>query len=160
MILDKMTQQEYLQWLFETIKKYNGITEQQILSSTRKKEVAEARHVLVYMMRLKTDIGLQDLCLLTGRTNHTTAMHSQKVVKDALDTNYRPIVNLVEYLNDPKVQVVSNIKKQVAEDIWNEIKTIFAKYDIPYGNQTSEEIRNEVQPTKAHTGASYQVSHR
>ena len=78
---------EYLQKL---VAEHFSLTDDLIMSNSRRKEVAIARHIAMYLCKKLTDSSLKTIGLHFGGRDHSTVIHSLKNVEN-------------KYLKDPKL---------------------------------------------------------
>lgn len=70
-----------------------GISFEKIASNTREKEVSDARHILVYLVRANSTITSKEMGALINR-DHATVLHSEKVISAAFIGNKQLLVKL------------------------------------------------------------------
>jgi len=70
-----------------------GISFEKIQSNTREKEVVEARHILVYLVRANSTITSKEMGALINR-DHATVLNSEKVISAAFVGNKQLLVKL------------------------------------------------------------------
>jgi hypothetical protein len=63
-----------------------GITRQEITSKSRKRTLVDARHILIWLIKDKSDLTLSAMGRLFKR-NHTTIIFSVKKINNLLETN-------------------------------------------------------------------------
>ncbi|MGQ9813544.1 MAG: chromosomal replication initiator protein DnaA [Candidatus Roseilinea sp.] len=90
--------------VIETVARYYNISVQEIVSSSRSKELVQPRQVAMYLVRQETDASLPEIGALLGGRDHTTVMHGVERVKERLETEdqlRRDVMTLREqlYLN-------------------------------------------------------------
>ncbi|MGQ9903806.1 MAG: chromosomal replication initiator protein DnaA [Anaerolineae bacterium] len=90
--------------VIETVARYYNISVQEIVSSSRSKELVQPRQVAMYLVRQETDASLPEIGALLGGRDHTTVMHGVERVKERLETEdqlRRDVITLREqlYLN-------------------------------------------------------------
>lgn len=90
--IDLLDEQK-LEQLFCVIEEITGISKLQIMSSSRKSNIREARQIFHYIGRNLTQMSLQAIGILT-LNDHATVNHSFKTVLKDMETNYK-IANLV-----------------------------------------------------------------
>ncbi|MCQ2369509.1 MAG: chromosomal replication initiator protein DnaA [Paludibacteraceae bacterium] len=66
---------------------YYGVTLDNLLSESRKREIVQARQVAMYFAKLKTKDSLTTIGLTIGKRNHATVLHACKTVQDLMDTD-------------------------------------------------------------------------
>ncbi len=62
-----------------------NVPEKMLLSKSRKKEVAQARQVAMYIAKKMTDKPLAEIGLNLGNRNHATVLHAIKTVNDQME---------------------------------------------------------------------------
>lgn len=67
--------------------KFYSISEDSILSKTRVREVANARHITMYLSKQFTKRSLSEIGRVVGGRNHATVLHSCSVVGDLMETD-------------------------------------------------------------------------
>ena len=70
-----------------------GISFEKIQSNTREKDVVEARHILVYLVRANSTITSKEMGALINR-DHATVLNSEKVISAAFVGNKQLLVKL------------------------------------------------------------------
>ena len=75
--------------IFATVYRHFGVKKEDILSEKRNKDIANARHVVVYLIRHITDMSYPGIAKLLEKKNHTTCISSfqlveKKIAADAL----------------------------------------------------------------------------
>ena len=80
--------------ILSTVSKRNGITVEDITSKKKTDNIANARHVAIYIMRSLTDMSLKDIGKIFGR-DHSTVLSSLNKVETNIKTknNYERDVN-------------------------------------------------------------------
>ncbi len=66
---------------------YYGVSLDNLLSESRKREIVQARQVAMYFAKLKTKDSLTTIGLTIGKRNHATVLHACKTVQDLIDTD-------------------------------------------------------------------------
>ena len=67
--------------VFTAIKRHYNVTKEEILSENRKKEIAMARHMTVYIIRRLTEMSFPNLAKILNRKNHTTCINSYQLME-------------------------------------------------------------------------------
>lgn len=86
----------------ETINKevcrYFGLTSDLFMSSSRKREISQARQIAMYLGRQYTEYSLTEIGASLGGKTHATVLHSCKTVRDLMDTDstFRTYVHDIE----------------------------------------------------------------
>lgn len=78
----------FAQQIIKTVCRYQGISEEQINTRTRKKEIVYARHLAIYLIRQHTKMGLKDIGMQFGdlMLDHTTIIHSINTLNNWIET--------------------------------------------------------------------------
>lgn len=66
---------------------FYGVSLDNLLSETRKREIVQARQVAMYFAKLKTKDSLSTIGTTIGKRNHATVLHACKTVQDLIDTD-------------------------------------------------------------------------
>jgi chromosomal replication initiator protein len=88
----------------EIVAKFYNISVQELVSSSRSKELVQPRQVAMYLVRQETDASLPEIGALLGGRDHTTVIHGVERVKDRLESEdqlRRDVMSIREqlYLN-------------------------------------------------------------
>ena len=77
---------------------YYGINKQQIISSNRTKNIANARHIAIYLCRKLLDSSYKEIGDEFGKRDHTTVMASCEKVEKLIKTEplYLKVINEIE----------------------------------------------------------------
>jgi len=67
------------------VAEHYNLPEKAILSANRSKEIANARHIAIYLTKELTDSSLTEIGFKMGRRTHATVLHSIALVKDRLE---------------------------------------------------------------------------
>ena len=101
-IIDNIVPAERLELTVEAIEKkvaeYFGVEVELIHSKTRKREVAQARQVIMYLCRVLTKLSLSTIGASIGGRDHATVLHSCNAVSDLMETDKRFKQNVNELL--------------------------------------------------------------
>ena len=83
---------------------YFKIDNEQFLSSSRKRELVQARQISMYLSRNYTKNSLAVIGLQTGKRDHATVLHAYNTVCDLIDTDryFRKYVGDIEKQLQPK----------------------------------------------------------
>jgi chromosomal replication initiator protein len=73
--------------IFEIVGKDYGLTKEQIISRSRKRECVESRHLIAYILKRKTRLSLAKIGEMVGGKDHTTIIHSVKTFENIFDTD-------------------------------------------------------------------------
>ncbi len=72
--------------IFATVYKKYGITKEDLIGKNRSREIAQARHVTIYLIRKITEMSLPNIGKLFNR-DHTTALASCEAIEKKLKTD-------------------------------------------------------------------------
>lgn len=61
-----------------------GLSRDDIIGPSRRGEISEARHIVAHLLYTNTDLSLNSLAKLLGRTNHTTVLNSLDRVRERM----------------------------------------------------------------------------
>lgn len=77
---------------------YYGLTKQQLLGKTRTKNVANARHIAMFLCRKHLDVSFLKIGEEFGGRDHTTVLSACEKIDKLLKTNetYRKVINEIE----------------------------------------------------------------
>ena len=67
------------------VSEHFGLPEKAILSANRSREIAQARHLAIYLTKELTDCSLTEIGFKMGRRTHATVLHSITMIKDQLE---------------------------------------------------------------------------
>ena len=73
--------------VFNAIKRHYNVSREEILSQNRKKEVATARHVCVYLIRKLTDMSFQNIANIVNKKDHSTCINSYQIIEKNLTSD-------------------------------------------------------------------------
>ena len=73
--------------VFECVQKHYDVTKEEILSESRKQEIALARHVTTYLIKELTDLSYPKIAKLLNKKNHTTCLNSCVTVEDKINSD-------------------------------------------------------------------------
>ena len=62
--------------LKELVLHYHGLTDDQLTSRTRKRQIVEARHLLMFLIKEHTDYSLLRIGQLLGGFDHSSVIHA------------------------------------------------------------------------------------
>lgn len=84
----------------KTVCSYFGLSDDAMLSSTRKREVVQARQIAMYLSRNLTSASLDNIGSQIGGKNHATVLYACNTVSDLMDTEkaFRQHVARIEQL--------------------------------------------------------------
>jgi len=90
-LIDKLVGKSKIEFTIEHIQKvvcdYFQIDNEPFLSSSRKRELVQARQIAMYLSRSYTKNSLAAIGLQTGKRDHATVLHACNTVCDLIDTD-------------------------------------------------------------------------
>ena len=90
------------QAILESCSSYYNVPIQAITGKSRAKQIAEARHVAMYLLREDAELALKQIGLLLGHRDHSTVIHGVQKIAHLL-------------INDPRLSAqLSEIRGQVS----------------------------------------------
>lgn len=66
---------------------YYNVSPDELKSKSRERKLSFPRHICIWIALMELPIGLMDIALFFGRTDHTTASHSRDVINDFISTS-------------------------------------------------------------------------
>jgi chromosomal replication initiator protein len=69
------------------VARYFGLTNKQLISTSRRQAVTRARGVAIYLCRELTTTSLKDIGQFFGKRDHTTVLHAYRKTKLRLHTD-------------------------------------------------------------------------
>lgn len=77
---------------------YYNIKSEQIHSTSRKREIVQARQVTMYLSKSYTEMSLAQIGSLVGKKNHATVLHACKIIKEQMEVDkaFRDEINEIE----------------------------------------------------------------
>ena len=84
--------------IMQTVSDYYSVTLSELVGPTRKREVTVPRQVAIYLTREMTGMSLPQIGEVFGGRDHTTIMHSCKVMENAIsrDSSMKNLVNTIK----------------------------------------------------------------
>ena len=73
--------------VIEAIAQYYNISTKELIEKGRKKEIAYARHIAMYLMRSELSASYPSIGLLFGGRDHTTALHAYEKINREIETD-------------------------------------------------------------------------
>lgn len=73
--------------IMQTVSEYYGVTLNDMVGPTRRREITVPRQIAIYLTREMTGMSLPQIGSVFGGRDHTTVMHSCKTVETALKNN-------------------------------------------------------------------------
>ncbi len=80
----------------ELVAKYYNIPKEKLSEKTRKRDIVQARQISMYLAKKYTKTSLSTIGRKIGNKDHSTVLHSYKVVSDLLKTNKKFKLELEE----------------------------------------------------------------
>jgi chromosomal replication initiation ATPase DnaA len=88
----------------KAIKTVMGISELQLESKSRKREIVEARQIYCYLMRKHTDLSLKAIGATIGGRDHSTVIHSLDALEDRIFAeealNNKQVILVIEQIEN------------------------------------------------------------
>ncbi|HIZ86436.1 MAG TPA: chromosomal replication initiator protein DnaA [Candidatus Coprenecus stercoravium] len=88
-----------------TVSEYFGISNETMLSSSRKREIVQARQIAMYLCRNLTGKSLNTIGNELGGKNHATVLHACETVSDLMTTDR----SFKQYITDIEKKLKSNL---------------------------------------------------
>ncbi len=97
-LVSSVTREISVQDIQKTVCHYFGITQDNLLSKTRKREICQARQIAMYLSRNLTKNSLSSIGSMIGGKDHATVLHSYNTVCNLMDTDrmFRQYVTDIE----------------------------------------------------------------
>ncbi len=73
--------------IMQTVSEYYGVTLKDMVGPTRKREITVPRQIAIYLTREMTGMSLPQIGSVFGGRDHTTVMHSCKIVEASLENS-------------------------------------------------------------------------
>lgn len=100
------TIEPYYRQIFDLVATHYKINPIWILYKTRKQPICEARQIVQYIIYQQTDLDWKSIAVMTGSTDHTTAIHSIRHISDLMQTEEDTRAAVTSFLNQtPKMLV-------------------------------------------------------
>ena len=77
--------------IIETVAHYFHVTKDDLVGPVRKKDIAVARQISMYLIRRELDHSYEKIGSYFGGRNHTTVLHAYNSIEDRLKTDHRLI---------------------------------------------------------------------
>ena len=84
---DSVLQQITLTQILDYVSKKQNVTKRLIVGNSRKKEVALARQIVMFLTRELTNLSLKNIGLEMGKRDHSTVIHSYNLLLKKIDTD-------------------------------------------------------------------------
>ena len=75
------------QAVLNAVASYFGLQTEALIGSSRKKDIALARQMCMYLLCIETDLSLGQIGSLLGNRDHTTILHGRDKVRDLVETD-------------------------------------------------------------------------
>ena len=84
--------------IMQAVSEYYSVTLSELIGPTRKREITVPRQVAIYLTREMTGMSLPQIGEVFGGRDHTTIMHSCKVMENAInrDSSMKNLVNTIK----------------------------------------------------------------
>ena len=84
--------------IMQAVSEYYNVTLSELIGPTRKREITVPRQVAIYLTREMTGMSLPQIGEVFGGRDHTTIMHSCKVMENAInrDSSMKNLVNTIK----------------------------------------------------------------
>ena len=73
--------------IIEAISQYFNISSKELIEKGRKKEIAYARHIAMYLMRSELNVSYPSIGTQFGGRDHTTALHAYEKINKEMESN-------------------------------------------------------------------------
>jgi len=92
--------------ILEIISEHCGVTVDDVLSKTRKKEQVEARHIFCAIMKKEFGYSYTSIGQIIGHRDHTTVIHAVKTFNNrcCYEDGYKELINNILYKIDTNNQ--------------------------------------------------------
>lgn len=95
--------------IIESVLKNSGLTEEELFSKNRQREVINHRHVCMWGLRRYTGATLQAIADLFGGRDHTTVINACRNVDNLIETNDFQILSIVQRIkNYQSIKTITN----------------------------------------------------
>ena len=84
------------QSIMQSVSAYYGVSLQAITGKSRAKQIVEARHVAMYLLREDAELALKQIGLLLGHRDHSTVIHGVQKITNCLIADPRLSAQLSE----------------------------------------------------------------
>lgn len=97
--------------VLEAVVNTTDIPAYQLMSKSRKKEIAMGRHLFCHMARIFTNCSLTVIGEFLGSRDYTTVINSIRTAQNMIDTDYEVFVGMVsscnKYINENFIEDLS-----------------------------------------------------
>jgi chromosomal replication initiator protein len=95
---EAVAEKHNIQNIIRTVCSYFNVSADQIQSSSRKREIVQARQTAMYFANKLTDETLTTIGSSIGKRNHATVLHACKTVGDLIETDkqFRHFIEEIE----------------------------------------------------------------
>ena len=103
--------------IIKIVTTYFDLPPEAVYIMSRRREIVHARQIVHYFAHRKTNNNLREIGFLVGRKDHSTVLHSIKVVNNLYETDnrFKGWVDDIEKKLLPKEQRIIFIKRQIKE---------------------------------------------
>ena len=100
-----------IEQILNFISKHYGISKSEILSTSKKSHLVNARQIIIYMTHLFTKLSYSEIGRRIGKRNHTTVLHSLKKIKSKmqLDSNFKLEIENIQnkiYKQEEQINII------------------------------------------------------
>ena len=88
-----------VQSIQEVVCRYFNLEQAAIQTSSRKREIVQARQITMFLAKKYTDCSFSHIGKIVGKKDHATVLHACKTVKDQIETNKTFRATVVEIEN-------------------------------------------------------------
>ncbi len=87
-----------VQRIQEVVCDYFNLEQAQILTTSRKREIVQARQITMFLAKKYTNCSLARIGKIVGKKDHATVLHACKTVKDQIEINkkFRSSIEAIE----------------------------------------------------------------
>jgi len=82
--------------IISAVAKYHQVKTSELIGKSRKKNIANARHITAYFLRKELEMSLEQVGEILGGRDHTTIMHSEEKIKKLFSTNQQIRHQIIE----------------------------------------------------------------
>lgn len=92
-MINTVSRNEYIsEMIIKVVGNKLEIPSAMIVGKTRKREIVEARHIAMTLIKNNTSLSLKAIGLLFGKRDHSTVINSVRKVKELIEVNDRVLV--------------------------------------------------------------------
>ena len=82
------TEKQLVNDIIDAVSAYYEVSIKSIQGKSRKRIVVKARHIIMFLLRRKTDLTLEETGKLIGGRHYTTVIHAVQMINDYLSHPY------------------------------------------------------------------------